>query len=393
MLQLIAIATLVRGRHHWGSIEMEQIQRVPFLDLKSQQDEVRSDLVEALTSTIDSTTYVLGPRLERFESSFARYCDCRYAVGTSSGTAALHCALLAIGVGPGDEVITVPNTFIATVEAILYTGARPVLVDVRDDTFCIDVGAVERAITARTRAVIPVHLFGQSCEMDPLMTLAEKHGFFVIEDACQAHGALYKGRKTGSLGHAAAFSFYPSKNLGGFGDGGAVTTNDARIAERVRLLRHHGQAARNIHTDIGFNYRLDELQAAVLSVKLNHLDRWTERRRELAALYRELLSETDYRFQEVPSENRPVFYIFTVRHEKQQLIRECLDKAGIGWGDHIALPIHLQPGYEFLDRKEGSYPVAERLARELVSLPVYPQLTNQQVQYVATTLGRVVVSI
>ncbi|MBI4721264.1 MAG: DegT/DnrJ/EryC1/StrS family aminotransferase [Chitinivibrionia bacterium] len=372
---------------------MEQIQKVPFLDLKSQQDEVRSELVEALTSTIDSTTYILGPQLERFESRFARYCDCRYAAGVSSGTAALHLALLAVGVGAGDEVITVPNTFVATVEAILYTGARPVLVDVRDDTYCIDVEAVRRAVTARTKAVIPVHLFGQTCDMDPLMGLAETHGFFVIEDACQAHGARYMGRAAGSLGHAAAFSFYPSKNLGGFGDGGAVTTNDARIAERVRLLRHHGQAGRNVYTDIGFNYRLDEMQAAVLAVKLNHVDRWTERRRELAALYRELLRDTDYRFQEAPPEVLPVYYIFAVRHEKQQAIRDSLDGAGIGWGNHIAPPIHVQPGYAFLGYQEGSFPVSERLARELVSLPVYPQLSNEQVNYVATTLGRVVVSI
>lgn len=354
---------------------------------------MRDELVEALTSTIDSTAYILGPQLEQFEASFATYCGCRHAIGVSSGTAALHLALLAVGVGPGDEVITVPNTFIATVEAILYTGAKPVLVDVRKDTYCIDIAAVERAITDNTKAVIPVHLFGLPCDMDPLMDLAEKHGFFVIEDSCQAHGAVYKGRKAGSLGHAAAFSFYPSKNLGSFGDAGAVTTNDPSIAERVALLRHHGQSGRNEFTEVGYNYRLDELQAAVLNVKLKYLDRWTGRRRELAALYKEQLRNTDYSFQEVPSGTDPVYYIFTVQHQKQQLVQEFLDKAGVGWGKHIARPIHLQPGYRFLDRPEGSYPVSEILSKELVSLPVFPELSNEQLNYVVTTLDRVVVSI
>lgn len=372
---------------------MEYIQKVPFLSLKSQQDEVRDELVEALTSTIDSTTYILGPQLEQFEADFAAYCGCRHAIGVSSGTAALHLALLAAGVGSGDEVITVPNTFIATVEAILYTGAKPVLVDVREDTCCIDIAAVESAITDRTKAVVPVHLFGLPCDMDPLMELAVKHRFFVIEDSCQAHGAEYKGRRAGSLGHAAAFSFYPSKNLGSFGDAGAVTTNDPAIAEKVALLRHHGQSDRNEFTEIGFNYRLDELQAAVLNVKMKYLDRWTERRRKLAALYKEQLRDTEYTFQEVPSGTDPVYHIFTVQHQKQQLVQEFLDAAGIGWGKHIARPIHLQPGYRFLDYLEGSFPVSEKLSKELISLPVFPELSDEQLNYVVTTLGRVVVSI
>lgn len=372
---------------------MEYYIKVPFLDLKSQQDELRDELVEALTSTIDSTSYILGPQLDQFESGFAAYCGCTHAIGTSSGTAALHLALLAVGVGPGDEVITVPNTFIATVEAILYTGAKPVLVDVCDDTYCIDVEAVERAVTENTKAVIPVHLFGQPCDMDPLMALAARHKFFVIEDACQAHGAKYGGRRAGSLGHAAAFSFYPSKNLGSFGDAGAVTTNDPAIAKKVTLLRHHGQSSRNTFTAVGFNYRLDDLQAAVLNVKLKHLGRWTDRRRELAALYKEQLSDTGYSFQEVPPEVHPVYYIFSIRHEKQKLIQESLEQAGIGWGNHIAPPIHLHPGYRFLGLTEGSLPVSESLSKELVSLPVFPQLSNEQLNYVVATLSRVVVSI
>lgn len=372
---------------------MEYIQKVPFLSLKSQQDEVRDELIAALTSTMDSSTFILGPQLEQFEADFAAYCDSSHAIGVSSGTAALHLALLAVGVGPGDEVITVPNSFIATVEAILYTGARPVIVDVRDDTYCIDIDAVERALTDKTKAVIPVHLFGLPCDMDPLMSLAAERGFYVIEDACQAHGASYKGRKAGSLGHAAAFSFYPSKNLGCFGDAGAVTTNDPGIAGKVNHLRHHGQSSRNEFEHVGFNYRLDEIQAAVLNVKLRHLDRWTERRRELAALYRQGLQESEYRFQEVPEGTDPVYYIFSVRHHAQQLVQETLDKAGIGWGNHIAPPVHLQPGYRFLENPEGSFPVSERLSKELVSIPVYPQLSNEQLNSVVAALNRVVVSI
>jgi dTDP-4-amino-4,6-dideoxygalactose transaminase len=372
---------------------MERTQKVPYLDLKSQQDELRSEIVEALVSTVDSASFILGPKLEAFEKSFASYCGCGFALGTSSGTAALHLALLALGVGAGDEVITVPNTFIATVEAILYTGAKPVLVDVRDDTYCIDVDAVERAITPNTKAIIPVHIFGQPCDMDALMQLAQEHGISVIEDACQAHGAEYKGRRAGSIGHAAAFSFYPSKNLGAMGDGGAVTTSKPEVAETVRSLRHHAQTEKNVHVDVGYNYRLDALQAAVLQVKLGHLDEWNAKRRELAGYYMERLKNTEYAFQKVPSDVLPGYHIFTIRHKKQKLVKESLGRAKIGWGEHIAPPIHLQPGYRFLGYKSGSFPVCEALYRELVSLPIYPQLRIQQMDYIIETLDRVMVSI
>jgi dTDP-4-amino-4,6-dideoxygalactose transaminase len=372
---------------------MEYIQEVPFLDLKSQLDEIRDEVEEALHSAIDSSSFILGPRLEKFESEFAGYCGCGFAVGTSSGTSALHLALLASGIGPGDEVITVPNTFIATVEAILYTGAKPVLVDVRDDTFCIDVEKIKEAINENTKAVIPVHLFGQPCDMDPILELAEENGLAVIEDACQAHGAVYKGKKVGSLGTAAAFSFYPSKNLGAFGDGGALTTCSEEIAEKARALRHHAQRERNVFTGIGYNYRLDEIQAAVLRVKLRHLDAWNEKRRRTAAYYRERLQGRGYGFQEVPAGVKPVYHIFALRHEQRSLVQDFLDRSRIGWGKHIAKPIHLQPGYRFLGYSEGSFPVSEALYREIVSLPVYPELSESQKDYVADKLTRFVVSV
>jgi dTDP-4-amino-4,6-dideoxygalactose transaminase len=265
---------------------MGQKQRVPFLDLRLQHRELEKEIATVVTQTVERGDFILGASLEEFEREFARYCDCEFAIGVSSGTAALHLALLAVGVGPGDEVITVPNSFVATVEAIMYTGATPVLVDVDPATFCMDPARFEAAVTPRTKAVIPVHLYGQPCDMEAITSIATQHGIAVIEDACQAHGATLGGRKTGSLGHAGAFSFYPTKNLGTIGDGGAVTTNDPEIAAKCRALRHHGQFEPNVFPVLGFNYRLDTLKAAVLRVKLPHLDRWNARRRSIAEQYR-----------------------------------------------------------------------------------------------------------
>jgi dTDP-4-amino-4,6-dideoxygalactose transaminase len=372
---------------------MGQKQRVPFLDLTLQHRALHDEITTVVTQSIDRGDFILGASLEEFEREFARYCGCEFAIGLSSGTAALHLGLLAAGVGPGDEVITVPNSFIATVEAIVYTGATPVLVDVDAATFCMDPARFERAITPRTKAVIPVHLYGQPCDMDAITGIAKPHGIAVIEDACQAHGATYHGKRMGSLGTAAAFSFYPTKNLGTIGDGGAVTTNDPELAAKMRALRHHGQFTPNVFPVIGYNYRLDTIKAAVLRVKLEHLDRWNARRRSIAEKYRSRLQGSEFKFQSRVNGSEPVFHILAVRHPRQRVVQDALSAAGIGWGKHIVPPAHRQPGYAHLVRKGESFPVSEALADQLVSLPVFPELTDEQVDVVADVLSRVEVSV
>lgn len=372
---------------------MGQNQRVPFLDLTLQHRDLHDEITAAVTQTIDRGDFILGAALEEFEREFARYCGCEFAIGLNSGTAALHLALVAAGVGAGDEVITVPNSFIATVESIVYTGATPVLVDVDPATFVLDAARFEAAITPRTKAVIPVHLYGQPCDMDAINTVAKRHGIAVVEDACQAHGATYKGKRTGSLGTAAAFSFYPTKNLGTIGDGGAVTTNDPDLARRMRALRHHGQYQPNVFPEVGYNYRLDTLKAAVLRVKLSHLDRWNERRRAIAEKYRSRLQGSEFAFQSRVNGTEPVFHILAVRHPRQRAVQDALNAAGIGWGKHIVPPAHRQPGYAHLVRQGEEFPVSEALADQLVSLPVFPELTDDQVDAVADVLSRVEVSV
>jgi dTDP-4-amino-4,6-dideoxygalactose transaminase len=372
---------------------MGQMPAVPFLDLSLQHRALRSEIDAVVQRTLDRGDFILGSALDDFEREFARYCDCEHAIGVSSGTAALHLALVALGVGPGDEVITVPNSFIATVESILYTGATVVLVDVDPETYCLDHTQLERAITPRTKAIIPVHLYGQPCDMESIMAIASQHGIAVVEDACQAHGATFVGRKTGSFGHAAAFSFYPTKNLGTIGDGGALTTNDADIAAKVRALRHHGQFEPNVFPVLGFNYRLDTMKAAVLGVKLPHLDRWNHRRREIADRYQTRLRGTEFAFQRRVPGSEPVFHILAARHPRQRAVQEALTNAGIGWGRHIVAPAHRQPGYRHVVRKGEAFPVVEALAAELISLPVFPELTDEQVDRVIDILSRVEVSV
>jgi len=363
------------------------------MDLALQHHDLREEFASAFERTLGRGDFILGSALEDFERDFARYCDCEFALGLSSGTAALHLALVALGVGPGDEVITVPNSFIATVESIMYTGATPVLVDVSPDTFCLDPSQLERAITPRTKAIIPVHLYGQPCDMESIMAIATRFGIAVVEDACQAHGATFVGRKTGSFGHAAAFSFYPTKNLGTIGDGGALTTNDPDLAAKVRALRHHGQYEPNVFPCLGYNYRLDTLKAAVLAVKLPHLDRWNARRREIAERYHSRLKGSEYVFQTRVPGSVPVFHILAARHPRASAVRDALSAAGIGWGKHIVPPAHRHPGYRHIVRKGESFPVSENLSTTLVSLPVFPELTNEQVDYVVDVLSRVEVSV
>lgn len=372
---------------------MGQKRTVPFLDLTLQHRELREEISAAVERTIDRGDFILGASLEEFERDFARYCECEFAMGLSSGTAALHLALVALGVGPGDEVITVPNSFIATVEAIAYTGATPVLVDVSPDTYCMDPSHLEQAITPRTKAVIPVHLYGQPCDMTSISAIATRHGVAVVEDACQAHGATLGGRRMGSFGNAAAFSFYPTKNLGTIGDGGALTTQDPDLAANVKALRHHGQFQPNVFPAVGYNYRLDTLKAAVLKIKLAHLDRWNQRRREIAERYRARLEGSEFVFQKQGAGSVPVYHILAARHPRQHAVQEALSAAGIGWGKHIVPPAHRQPGYRHLARTGASLPVSESLSNSLVSLPVFPELTNDQVDYVADVLSRVEVSV
>lgn len=354
-------------------------------DLTKQYESIRAELDAAAAEVMQSGWYILGPQVKAFEEEFAAYVGVRHAVGVGSGTEALHVALLALGIGAGDEVITVPNTAVATVAAIELTGARAVLCDVYPDTMLMDVQALERAITPRTRAIIPVHLFGQSADLDPILNLAQSRGIRVLEDCAQAHGATYRGRRVGSLGDIAAFSFYPTKNLGAFGDGGAIVTNDKELAERVRLLRQYGWRERYASDIKGLNSRLDEMQAAILRVKLKHLDGWNAARRERAALYTELLrAVTPPREQ---SYGRPVYHLYVVQTPRRDELARHLQARGIGTAIHYPIPIHLQPAYANLRDNSGDLPVAERLAREILSLPIYPELSLEDVRTVAQAVN------
>ncbi len=362
------------------------MSKVPFFNLSEQTGKIRAEIDVAISEVIDNTAFVLGPALDRFEKDFSDFCGTRFCAGASSGTSALVLALLGYHVGPGDEVITVANTFIATVEAIAVTGATPVLVDVFEDTALMDYTKLEDAITENTKVIIPVHLFGQCCDMDPIMEIAAKHGLKVLEDSCQAHGAYYKGKRAGSLGDAAAFSFYPSKNLGSFGEGGAVTTDDEELVKRIKGLRHHGQIVKNEHSEIGYNYRLHSIQAAVLGVKLKYLDGWNEKRRILAKRYQQHLEGTGYWMASEHKDCEPVYHLFAIGTAQKEAVGKALSDAGIGWGQHYPVPIHLQPAFRHLGLSEGDFPVSERLMATGITLPMYPELEPEKVDQVCEVL-------
>jgi dTDP-4-amino-4,6-dideoxygalactose transaminase len=360
---------------------------------------IKDEVAAAIARVLESSHFVLGDEVAAFEEEFAAYCEARHAVALNSGTSALHLALLAAGVRAGHEVITAPNTFIATCEAISYTGARPVFVDVDPATHLLDVMGLETAITPRTRAIIPVHLYGQPADLDPMLEVARRHGLAVVEDACQAHGARYKGRRVGALGLAGCFSFYPAKNLGAYGDGGALVTNDATVAETVRRLRDHGQSRRYYHDTIGYNYRLDALQAAILRVKLRYLDAWTAARRRHAARYTALLADTRVVTLAEASYAQAVYHLYVVQVPDRDALREELARAGIDTGIHYPVPCHLQRAYADLGHKPGDFPNAERAAASILSLPMYPELTEAQMSRVVslvtdhvTGMARAVVS-
>lgn len=364
---------------------------VPFVDLKTQAQGLLPQYEAALTSVAERAAYILGPELRAFEEAFARLCACPHAVGVSSGTDALTLAYAAVGIGPGDEVILPANTFMATAEAVSHAGGTPVFVDCLADTANIDPAKLEAAITAHTKAVVPVHLFGQPADMDAVAAVAEKHGVDVVEDACQAHGATYKGRPVGSLGSIAAFSFYPGKNLGALGDGGAVTTSDAALADRVLALRNHGETAKSHHTLVGYCNRLDNLQAAFLGVKLPHLSGWNRARRAAADRYDQLLSGVQ---GVTPISVRPdveaVYHLYVVQLEDRESVRARLAEEGVDTGIHYPVPIHLQPAYAHLGYGRGDFPVAEHLADRILSLPMFPEISASQIDYVIERLSKAV---
>jgi dTDP-3-amino-3,4,6-trideoxy-alpha-D-glucose transaminase len=362
-------------------------KRVPFIRLDSAHPELFAELMETVERIAGESAFTLGPELERFEGAFAEFCGTEYALGVSSGTAALELALRGLGIGPGDEVIVPTYSFIATAEAVSTVGATPVIVDVDEDTALITAEIVAAALTPRTRCVIPVHLFGRTVEMDPLLELCRARGIAVVEDACQAHGALYRGRPVGSLGDAGCFSFYPTKNLGGWGDGGAFVSNDSELTARVRLLRSHGEGTRHHHEIATGTHRLDTLQAAILSVKLPHLYEWNHRRRDAAAMLSEALADTEIGLPApVSADGDCVFHLYVVRCRHRDALRDHLDACGIASAIHYPTPIHRQPAYADLGLGPGSLPMAERLAGENCSLPIFPAIEDWQIEEIVAAV-------
>jgi dTDP-4-amino-4,6-dideoxygalactose transaminase len=363
--------------------------QVPFLDLKAQYGDVKPEIDAAISRVLESGEFVLGSEVAAFEREFATYCQAAECIAVNSGTSALHLALLAVGVGPGDEVITVPFTFIATVAAITYTGARPVLVDIEPRSFNMDPSAIEAAITPRTKAILPVHLYGQTADMDPILDIARRRGLAVIEDAAQAHGAQYKGRTAGSMGDIGCFSFYPTKNLGAFGEGGAVVTNNSEHAKTVRMLRDWGQDRKYHHALQGFNYRMEGLQGAILRVKLRHLERWTEARRALARCYNESLKDSGLTLAQEMPWARHVYHLYTVRAEDRDTLKAGLQAEGIQTAIHYAIPAHLQPAYRGLGYKKGDFPHSESSAEHVLCLPIYPEFSEESIVRVAHSVKKV----
>jgi len=359
---------------------------IPFVDLPAQFRALKPEIDAAVGKVFENAQFILGPAVDAFERDFATFCQTSEAIGVNSGTSALHLSLLAAGVGTGDEVITVPFTFVATVAAIEYAGAKPVLVDVEREFLTMDPAKLEAAITPRTKAIIPVHLFGQPADMDPIMAIARKHKLVVIEDACQAHGSEYKGKRCGSIGQIGCFSFYPGKNLGAYGEGGAVVTSDPDVAKKIRLLRAWGEEVRYEHKYRAFNYRMDGVQGAILGVKLRHLEAWTEARRRNAAEYGRQLGDTSVTLPRERQDVRHVYHLYVVRLQQRDSWRARLNDAGVQTGVHYPIPVHLQPAYRDLGYSAGDFPVCEHASREVLSLPMFPELTAAQIGEVASAL-------
>jgi dTDP-4-amino-4,6-dideoxygalactose transaminase len=359
---------------------------VPFVDLKAHHKPISKDLSDAIARVLQNTSFIQGPEVKAFEEAFARYLGVAHCVAVNSGTAALHLTLMALGIGPGDEVITVPHTFIATSEAISAVGARPVFVDVDPVTYTMDPALVEAAITARTRAILPVHLYGNPADMDALLAIARRHNLALVEDACQAHGAHYKGHMAGTMGVAGCFSFYPSKNLGSCGEGGAMATNDEALAKRIRMLREHGSVKKYEHSFPGFNFRMEGIQGAVLATKLNHLDGWNDQRRTLARRYGERLAGQPIVLPKETSDSRHVYHLYVIQTDDREALREFLAQRGIETGLHYPVPLHLQEAYASLGYRAGDFPITERVTQRILSLPMYPEMSMEAADYVSNAV-------
>jgi dTDP-4-amino-4,6-dideoxygalactose transaminase len=364
--------------------------KVPYFDLKAQYESMREEILAALDRVCRNASFVLGEEVVEFEKEFAAYCEVKHCVAMNTGTSALHLALLGIGVGPGDEIITSANTFIATAEAIVYTGAKPVFVDIDARTANLDPGQIERALTPRTKAIMPVHLYGRPANLAVILEIAEHRKLAVIEDACQAHGARWRGKRIGGFGAAAAFSFYPGKNLGAYGEGGALTTNDDGLAHFAREMRDHGQTSRYYHGQMGYNYRMDGFQGAVLRVKLKRLAQWTARRQEVAQLYRRALANTRVCLPQDSPQAESVYHLFVTYVENRDAVRDALEKQGVGTAIHYPVPIHLQKAAASLGYGPGSFPLTEMACNTVFSMPLFPEMTNEQAEYAARSLAEIV---
>lgn len=364
---------------------MSEMQ-VPFYGHVRQYHNLKAEIDQAIVDVLESGVYTLGPAMKKFEGELADYTGIKHALGVNSGTDALWFAFLALGLGKGDEIITTANTFFATAEAIWLVGATPVFVDCEADTRNIDPSQIESKITKKTKAIVPVHLYGQPAEMDAIMAIADRFGLKVLEDACQAHGAEYKGRRVGSIGHAAAFSFYPGKNLGAYGDAGAATTNDPVVAERLRMLRNYGQRVKYQHEFLAFNSRLDTLQAAILRIKLRRLDAWNEQRRAAASVYTTTLRDAGVQTPHVAPNRTHVFHLYVIRTRDRESLLAHLQEHGIAAGIHYPRPIHLQKPYVWLGYGPGSFPVTEQACTEVLSLPMYPEITREQIRRVCDAI-------
>ncbi|MCC6003881.1 MAG: DegT/DnrJ/EryC1/StrS family aminotransferase [Thermofilum sp.] len=362
--------------------------KIPLVDLRRQYLSIKNEIDRAIEEVLNNGMFILGENVKSFEREFAEYIGVKYAIGVGSGTDALFLALKALGVKSGDEVVTVSFTFVSTVDSIVHNDGTPVFVDIDPESYTIDVRQIEKMITDKTKAIIPVHLYGLPCDMDPIMELAEEKGIYVVEDAAQAHGAEYKGRKVGSFGHIACFSFYPSKNLGAYGDAGMVVTNDQDLAEKIRMLREYGQIEKYKHLLIGYNSRLDELQAAILRVKLKYLDKWNEKRRANAKLYNELLMDLSNLIIP-PSEvkgRKHVYHLYVIRTKQREELRNFLASKGISSGIHYPIPVHKQPSYKNLLNDIPRLPVTEQVAKEVLSLPMFPELTEEEIHYICDNI-------
>lgn len=363
--------------------------KINMADLKKQHDGIREEIDSVIKEVIDSSAFILGPKVTEFERSFSDFSGAKHTVGMASGTCALHAALVAVGVGAGDEVITVPFTFAATVEMILLSGAKPVFVDIDEESFTIDVSQIEGAVTENTKAIIPVHLYGQMADMDPVMNIAKKHNLRVIEDAAQAQEAKYNGIHAGTIGDIGTFSFFPGKNLGALGDAGACTTNDDELAENLRLIINHGQSSKYEHLIVGYNYRLDSIKAAVLNVKLKYLSNWNTKRKVIAELYTNKLRETGLKLPSVAPGREHVWHQYAIRTAKRDQLSAALAKSDISTAMHYPVPLHLQPSFESLNYSEGDFPVSEACSKEVLSLPIYPELALESVEWITEEVIRI----